>query len=308
MTRRRAGFTLIELAVVVAIISVLIALLLPAVQSAREAARRAQCSNNLLQLGIAVANYESSFRVFPPGTLDATGPILETPDSYQFNWITQILPYMEQKNAYQRLNFNVGIYQTANLTVRGTAMTILLCPSMARGGLSSFGAGSSMNYAATSDYAACHHHIEAPIDVDNKGVFFLNSHLRLDQIDDGLSHTIFLGEKPQFGDELGWASGTGATLRNTGSPINLTKKEPTDLAPFVILPTEDISEHIFDPNAPSNPGGPVVVGGFGSRHPHGANFVFGDGSIRFLRNGINLRIYQQLGHRADGEAIGDDQF
>src|SRR5262245_65740468 len=92
-SRDRRGFTLIELLVVIAIIAVLIALLLPAVQSAREAARRAQCCNNLMQMGIAIVNYESSHERLPPGVVNSTGPVLDVPKGYHFGWMTQILPY-----------------------------------------------------------------------------------------------------------------------------------------------------------------------------------------------------------------------
>ena len=97
--RRRERFTLIELLVVIAIISVLIALLLPAVQAAREAARRAQCCNNLMQLGIALQNYESSHELLPPGVVNDTGPMLDQPKGYHFGWLTQILPFCEQRTS-----------------------------------------------------------------------------------------------------------------------------------------------------------------------------------------------------------------
>ena len=92
---RRHGFTLIELLVVISIIAVLISLLLPAVQSAREAARRAQCLNNLMQLAIALQNYESSHEMFPPGVVSETGPVLDQPTGYHFGWLVRILPYCE---------------------------------------------------------------------------------------------------------------------------------------------------------------------------------------------------------------------
>ena len=328
MTRRRRcpGFTMIEVLVVVAIIAVLISLLLPAVQSAREAARRTQCANNLLQLGIALGNYEATHLVLPPGVVNPTGPIVETPAGYQFSWITQILPFFEQRNVYQHLDFNAGIYQVNNLTVRSVSMNTLLCPStpFGRNSFANFGSGSlgpslsNIPPPAMTSYAACHNDIEAPIDSKNNGVFFLNSHVRLDEIEDGLAHTIFLGEKRPGGDELGWASGTRATLRNTGTPINQTSLDPTDLGPFMSVDTEGGPPP--DPDAPGMSSGPatapaapkapipIPVGGFGSYHSNGSNFVFGDGSVRFLRTTLNDRIFRLLGNRADGEPIGDDQL
>ena len=329
MIRRHPGFTMIELVVVVAIIAVLIALLLPAVQSAREAARRVQCSNNLLQLGIALENYEATNQVLPPGVIDRTGPVVETPTSYQFGWICRILPYLEQKNLYNRIDFNSGVYMTSNLTARSIVMNVLLCPSdgrrpASRNGFQNFGAGSSGSPSfalpdpATTAYAACHNDVEAPIDVKNTGVFFLNSRIRSEDIEDGLAHTIFLGEKRTPGDELGWASGTRATLRNTGTPINQTVLFTNDLSRFMedlegLQRSTDAPETVAAPVPTPPPSAPVAsgaipVGGFGSWHPLGTNFLFGDGSVRHIRTNINARVYQLLGNRADGEPIGGDEL
>src|SRR3981189_1063062 len=102
MSRRRRGFPLIELLVVIAIIAVLIALLLPAVQAAREAARRVQCVNNLVQVGGAIQNYESPYEVLPPGVVTPAGPILNIPKGQHLSWMIQILPFIEQANAYKK--------------------------------------------------------------------------------------------------------------------------------------------------------------------------------------------------------------
>src|SRR5262249_29690801 len=161
-------------------IAVLIALLLPAVQAAREAARRAQCVNNLMQLSIAVQNYESSNEVLPPGVVNDTDPVLSVPKGYHFGWMARILPYIERKTIYGKLNFSVGVYDGANETARQNAISTFLCPSDP----GSRGGGSS--------YAACHHHVEAPIAANNMGSFFLNSHIRYEDISDGSSSTIFL--------------------------------------------------------------------------------------------------------------------
>ncbi len=198
---RRAGFTLIELLVVIAIIVILIALLLPAVQSAREAARRAQCLNNLMQLGIAVQNYGSVYEVFPPGVVNDTGPVLDQPKGYHFGWLVRVLPYCEMKNIYNHFNLKLSLYETQNLTTRTTLVRSFLCPSDNR-------AGRTINDVALTNYAACHNDVEAPIDVKNNGVFFLNAALRYEDIPDGSSQTIFFGEKLNDGMGEGWASGT----------------------------------------------------------------------------------------------------
>jgi prepilin-type N-terminal cleavage/methylation domain-containing protein/prepilin-type processing-associated H-X9-DG protein len=301
-TEKRPGFTLIELLVVIAIIAVLISLLLPAVQAAREAARRVKCVNNLMQLGIALQNYESSHEVLPPGVVNPTGPILNTASGYHASWMLQILPYLEQKSVLRRYNDSVGVYGAENLTVRGAELEVFLCPSDS-------GTRRLGNRVALNNYAACHHDVEGPIDADNHGVFFLNSHLRNEEITDGTANTIYLGEKPLDGTELGWASGTRGTLRNTGTPINHTlPRLSAFLAPDEVesLPIDGETTAPADPTetAPNV----IPVGGFGSSHPGGSNFAFGDGSVRFLKNSINAKVYQCLGHRDDGEMLSSDEF
>ena len=203
----RAAFTLVELLVVIAIIGVLVGLLLPAVQAAREAARRSQCSNNLLQLGIALHNYDMAHRKLPPGTVDAKGPIVHLPVGFHHSWIVQILPMLDERVAYGSIKHSQSIYSTANVPVRMYSFGTLHCPS-------------DRSYAAPhTNYAGVHDSREVPIDVTNNGVLFLNSAIRFDDIIDGASHTIFAGEKLIDGSELGWASGTRSTLRNTGSPF-----------------------------------------------------------------------------------------
>src|SRR4051812_601259 len=294
------GFTLIELLVVIAIIAVLIALLLPAVQAAREAARRVQCVNNLMQLGIAVQNYESAHEVLPPGVINPTGPIMNSARGYHSSWMVQILPYVEQKNLYRRIDPKVGIYDDVNLTARVSLVNSFLCPS--DGGAMRGGS----NAIAENNYAACHNDTEAPIDVNNKGVFFLNSHVRYEDITDGSAYTIFLGEKPLNAADLGWASGTRATLRNTGRRLNL----PELIGAGFTTDDEDEEGGADGParKAAADPAKSGYVGGFASRHAGGSNFAFGDGSVKFLKNSMDPKIYRNLGNRMDGEAIGGDSF
>jgi prepilin-type N-terminal cleavage/methylation domain-containing protein len=287
---RRYGFTLVELLVVIAIIGVLVALLLPAVQAAREAARRTQCQHRLGQLILAVHSYELAHGAFPPGTLEAQGPILHQTQGYHHNWIVQILPYFEEMNTYRHIDFQVGVYAPANQPVYELELSSVKCPSVAV----PWGAFSQMaDYR--SDYAGVHHHVEAAIDVTNSGVFFLNSAVRQRDVQDGLSHTAFLGEKWPDDPTLGWMSGTRATLRNMGTPIGggtwggglgratAAEWDDTELEGMAALG--------------------LPVGGFSSSHPGGANFALGDGSIRFFAGTIAPQVLQQLGHRADGQLI-----
>jgi prepilin-type N-terminal cleavage/methylation domain-containing protein/prepilin-type processing-associated H-X9-DG protein len=297
-SRKRPGFTLIELLVVIAIIAVLIALLLPAVQAAREAARRSQCLNNLMNIGVALQNYSSSYELLPPGVVNDTGPIQSAPVGYNASWILQLLPFLEQGNVTRHWNDKVGVYAAENLTARGVTISILLCPSDS--GVGSGGVGS----VAKNNYAACHHDVEAPIDVTNTGVFYLNSHLRAEDITDGTATTIYVSEKPLADAALGWASGTRDTLRNTGTPIN----KSVALAGF--FPTEEENPVSGQPSDSLATAGKNLnfVGGFGSSHRGGANFAFGDGSVKFIKESINPTVYRLLGNRADGEMVSADRF
>ena len=320
MSRRKPapeGFTLIELLVVIAIIAVLIALLLPAVQSAREAARRCQCVNNLMQIGIALKGYENTFESLPPGVINPTGPIVDAPKGYHFNWITQILPYIDARPVHRKLDFGVDLYAPQNTSARAVMLNVLLCPSSPgpfRQAIS--GTTPSDADAALTNYAGCYNDIEVPIDAKNNGVFFLNSHIRYEDIEDGTSNTIFVGEKPTDAGELGWASGTRATLRNTGWLVNAklipglpaaTGNPAIDFPLDPVGPAGAAAAQAASAKAASEPPKPIV-GGFGSKHPGGANVGMGDGSVRFFKGSISPRIMMMLGNRADGEMIGANQF
>jgi len=252
---KHRAFTLIELLVVIAIIGMLIALLLPAVQAAREAARRMQCSNNLAQVIIAAKNYEQSFGVLPSGTVNETGPIRNVPIGNHMGWLPRLLPFIEQSARYSGVDFSKGVYDPENRDVwLGTSPgAAFACPSDGNAGAyySSRGDTNSTKPGVTS-YMACHSSTETPIDADNDGVFFLNSKLRSRDIPDGTSNTIFFGESiipadhqitrepprnnwwgnrrfippedaegPFVYANLGWLSGTPGTIRNTGNPPNV---------------------------------------------------------------------------------------
>ncbi|MCY2983813.1 MAG: DUF1559 domain-containing protein [Planctomycetota bacterium] len=271
---RSRAFTLVELLVVIAIIGILVGLLLPAVQAAREAARRCQCSNNVSQLILAVHNHEFSFERFPAGTINPTGPIRNEPIGQHISWVVQILPYMEQRATFTGINQALGAYAVENSRARSQSIPPLYCPSQ------SF---ALIDNVAPTTYVGCHHDVEAPIDADNNGVFFLNSRVRFDDIEDGSSNTIFIGEVADP-DVLGWISGTRATLRNTGS---IQGKFSGRNGAMPITKEEDI----------------LLVGGFSSFHTGGANFAYGDGSIRFLSANISPVLFQKLGHRRDGQML-----
>jgi prepilin-type N-terminal cleavage/methylation domain-containing protein/prepilin-type processing-associated H-X9-DG protein len=288
------GFTLVELLVVIAIIGVLIALLLPAVQAAREAARRATCLNNMTQIGIALQNHESAHNVLPPGTTDKQGPIHSVAKGNHISWMVHLLPYLEEESAYRHIDLAAGAYDEKNAAVRKVAISIFNCPSSP---YSYHIGGNDSDYisekwtAAVSAYAGCHNDVEGPIDADNHGVLFLNSHIRSEDVTDGTSHTIYVGEKlGHYKDDLGWMSGTRSTLRNTGTALDMiaTNEGPKRAG--------GQSATDFEPND-------LLVGGFGSAHPNVVNLLFGDGSARSVDKEIDLKVLRLLGNRADGELL-----
>ncbi len=342
----RTAFTLVELLVVIAIIGILVGLLLPAVQAAREAARRSQCGNNMVQFGIALHNYEMAHRKLPPGTVDAKGPIVHLPVGFHHNWIVQILPMLDERVAYGSVRHSRSIYASANASVRMYSFGTLHCPS------DSFS-------AQQTNYAGSHDSREVPIDVTNNGVLFLNSAVRFDDIVDGAAHTVFVGEKLCSVSELGWASGTRATLRNTGSmftsstatfgavllPGVVPKMEGTDAEAtgnmsamasegeayqqtaeangvFTTQVPFASSMWVADPRPvaewltiaelpliiPGKPNGGSDVGGFGSRHTGGAQFVLGDGAVRFISASIDRAVLQGFANRADRKLIDTSDY
>ncbi|WP_254507000.1 DUF1559 family PulG-like putative transporter [Anatilimnocola floriformis] len=208
MSSRRRGFTLVELLVVIAIIGLMVSIILPAVQAAREAARRATCASHLSQLAIGIHQYEQAQLVYPPGTLAAKSPVVNLPNDNHLTWIAHVLPYREQQNLYKQIDQAVSVYDAKNTVARENGPNLVRCPSSPRHG------------AVYSDFAAAHHDQEQPISETNNGVFYLNSKLTFDDLADGASATLFLGEKITDSFDLGWLSGTRATLRNGGVMMN----------------------------------------------------------------------------------------
>src|SRR5688500_5557706 len=169
---RRTAFTLVELLVVIAIIGVLVAILLPGIQAAREAARRSGCSANLMQLGMAVHGYESAHGVLPSGVTNPAGPIRNQAVGQHISWLVRLLPYLEEEVAYRHIDLEAGVYHRSNRAVRSLSIGVFTCPS-------------DQIWGTATSYAGCHHDVEAPIDADNNGAFFLNSRLRMKDISDG---------------------------------------------------------------------------------------------------------------------------
>jgi prepilin-type N-terminal cleavage/methylation domain-containing protein len=222
----RTGFTLVELLVVIAIIGVLVALLLPAVQAARETARRAQCTNNLKQLGLAVLNYESAYRIFPPAShwRVSAGATPRTANQTKFseNWVIMVLPFFDQQTLYDSFNLTQYIGAAANAKARGTVLSVMKCPTdifneqpfngsaaprtasvgdgWARGNYG-VNAGTGLQNTKTECYyvhgiSMCAAFPDSPGWQSRwiRGVMGCNSSLRVKQIADGLSHTMLIGE------------------------------------------------------------------------------------------------------------------
>lgn len=287
LRRTQRGFTLIELLVVIAIIAILIALLLPAVQQARAAARRTQCRNNLMQLGLALHNYDMSFEMLPPGTVNPDGPIRNEPKGYHMGWIVQLLPQLEQSHMFRKTDFSQGAYGDNNKQVRQTLISVLSCPSDYDSRYDVDGVG--MVYS--SNYACVFSGTDTAIDTKNNGLMFLNSSVSFREIRDGSSNTVVFGEKvnPRETTDLGWMSGTSATLRHTGVGIN----QGWDIAKYFSR-TE---------TGPTEPPNATATGGFSSQHSGGALFMLADGSARFLSEHVDSKLFSNLGNREDMELL-----
>jgi prepilin-type N-terminal cleavage/methylation domain-containing protein/prepilin-type processing-associated H-X9-DG protein len=321
---RRRGFTLIELLVVIAIISVLIALLLPAVQSAREAARRVQCTNNLKQLGIALHNYHDTVGAFPPGYLSLKDRVSFDNDGPGWSWAARLLSQMEQAPLFNSINFPLGIEFPANQTARLTILASFLCPSDAwrmdtftvvDSTTSGSTPGAPICVVASSNYvgsfgrgdpSSLYPYIidanDAPPGRDNgDGLFYRNNSVRLAQILDGTSQTFAVGERSQ---NLSRASWSGA-VTNAAVPLVALQGEagldPEGGGALTLA-------HTGEGHGPNSPSGLAHADQYWSLHPGGANFLFGDGSVRFIKEQVGFRIFQALATRSGVEVLSADSF
>jgi prepilin-type N-terminal cleavage/methylation domain-containing protein len=319
--RQRPGFTLVELLVVIAIIGILVALLLPAVQAAREAARRSDCSNKMKQLGLALHNYHDTYQAFPAGSWNSGGASC-TANGRRTPWTVAILSFIEQQNLYDQSDFstefvcsNAETPTTATLPNRivwNTQLAAFRCPSFPKSG------GNHSNYygvmgggpagAAPTGNVVCTG--GAGRDFYNNGILFQNSVNGFNSVTDGTSNTFLLGEtKYQIVQGartdthwLGWASsnrggGTPVTgvLSGAQLPINVCKCSGV---------THDTT---FASSGTPPPGGlgPIHQRTFGSFHPGGCQFGLGDASVRFVSQTVDINTYYRLAIRNDGEVVGD---
>ncbi|QEH33516.1 putative major pilin subunit [Aquisphaera giovannonii] len=353
---RRRGFTLIELLVVIAIIAVLIALLLPAVQSAREAARRAQCGNNLKQIGLALANYASSTGSFPPGSIGyGSKPTADCVVRRRHTFMSLILPMMEQNNIYNALNFSLPAVASVGpfgLSVNGamcnstaTTMTIssFICPSdqqislpaimtSGAGGVKGFGQSSYSGSAGTRDIQHWWYGCPAsPSGIEPDGMFGYDYNYLIGDVVDGLSNTLFVGEATKFrndpdqdnsnewsNDYYSYSSITGVTRPNSVAYV-LSKLNASMIVPDI--PADGAGYGADWQRNPSTNFQNFGQWGFRSMHPGGVNFVFGDGSVRYLKDSIqvtngtnpvngyvNPGVLRKLATKNGGEVVSADSY
>jgi prepilin-type N-terminal cleavage/methylation domain-containing protein/prepilin-type processing-associated H-X9-DG protein len=276
--RRAEGFTLVELLVVIAIIGVLIALLLPAVQMARESARRTRCQNNMKQMGLAFHNHESQHRFFPPGWRDSTPTRSHVPD---------LLPFIEQTALRTIYNLSLNWNHTSNQTAVNTDIDILICPSgpkrIARG-LCDYPVSDYISTPALTGLGLT----AAMPDSADTGFFGRVSgrETRLAEITDGLSNTWLLFE--DVGRPEAWQN--GKKLPSAGGILisNEQWAEPANRITIQVWCGTPINCH----------NGNEIY----SFHPGGANFLMGDGSVRFFSKSLDSRTFVYLYTRAGGEA------
>jgi prepilin-type N-terminal cleavage/methylation domain-containing protein/prepilin-type processing-associated H-X9-DG protein len=307
---RSRAFTLIELLVVIAIIAVLIALLLPAVQAAREAARRTNCLNNLKQIGLALHNYHNTVDTFPPGYISNTLGNQTTGQDIGpgWGWGTMILNFLEASPLYNSVNFSLATTDPGSMTVRRSSLATFLCPSNAGGnGVLTIKDGSGK--ALVTDLAAGQYVAVAgqwepeEFPAQNNGLFYRNSQIRIQDITDGTSFTLMAGERSQNVANATWVGMIpfGLACNNPAWPV-----QDCEASNVLILghtgPSPD-EAWIDVPNYKKS-----GADDFHSLHPGGCNFLFGDGSIRFVKETINPLVFSYLATRAGGEVVGADQF
>ena len=311
MQNQRNGFTLVELLVVIAIIGILVALLLPAVQSAREAARRIQCTNNLKQLGLALHNYHAAFRTFPAGTSVSVPDQCTSGGGCRGNPIYMcILPYVELSNVERQYDYTTvwGTFGWSN-PARNMAFGVYQCPSEGR--FADY-PQRRVYFAVTGGRSAAARGWRGDVYLD--GLFAVNQWRRIADITDGTSQTLAIGESVH---PAKWGLGPGYGIADQGGPAawwlggdcspnaanNDVRVDNQSLGRSMrstkfainssILPMADNDEN----DAP-----------YGSFHPGGAPFVFADGHVGFLSENINMDTYQFLSTRAGGEVIAGDAF
>jgi prepilin-type N-terminal cleavage/methylation domain-containing protein/prepilin-type processing-associated H-X9-DG protein len=296
---RRVAFTLIELLVVLAIVGILISLLLPAVQNVRNAATRVQCANNLKQIGLACHHHHDVYKRLPPGYL-ASGPYVDgaTDTAPGWGWPAFLLPYLEQGDVYSQIDFTQPVQSSPVISV---LIPIFLCPAdlppgapitITDAALSPIAEAAPSSYAATvgddfSDVAAA----------TGNGIFYRNSKTRLGDIVDGDSSTVMIGDRAWLQTQGIWAGAPSGAICRPG-PAN-PWVNAIGAAPTLVL----VHNNFINIRTDADGG----LDDFSSNHMDGANLLFADGSVHFLRSitsdGAERRAFWALGTRAGNEVI-----
>jgi prepilin-type N-terminal cleavage/methylation domain-containing protein/prepilin-type processing-associated H-X9-DG protein len=294
MQSRPRGFTLVELLVVIAIIGILVALLLPAVQAAREAARRTSCFNNMKQIGLALHNYHDTFRTLPPGWLAHDPATLRPwPEGVTgWSWGAMTLPFLEQGTvANSIVNYGLPVMDPANTAARIHYLPVFRCPSDIESSRHEFDLGTangSLVPLAIANYVGMFGTVELedceglPVGTTclSDGAFQHQRGIAFADIVDGLSNTFLLGERSSRIEHSTW--------------VGAIPEGDEAFARFL-----GIADH------PPNTQG-VHLDDFMSQHPGGTNFVLADGSVRLIVQTIDLNVYAAMATRGGGEAVAID--